>query len=103
MTYFVLSVVNFISQTFSLSLFSNKKGVIDNLVLLLIFRVLQENILTVPNLLSVSRIALSPALGYLVLSENYPLALGLFAVAGVTDMVCACACGHVNACAYYIL
>ena len=48
---------------------------------------LQENILTVPNLLSLSRIALSPVLGYLVLMENYSLAFGLLALAGVTDLV----------------
>lgn len=48
---------------------------------------LQENIATVPNLLSFSRIVLSPMLGYLVVSNNYPAALGLFAVAGLSDMV----------------
>lgn len=46
----------------------------------------KENILTVPNLLSLSRIALSPVLGYLVLMENYSLAFGLLALAGVTDL-----------------
>lgn len=48
---------------------------------------LQENILTVPNLLSLGRIVLSPVLGYLVMSSNYSAALGLFAVAGLSDMV----------------
>ena len=47
----------------------------------------QENIFTIPNLLSVSRIALSPVLGYLVLVESYMLALGLFSLAGVSDLV----------------
>lgn len=47
----------------------------------------QENIFTIPNLLSLSRIALSPLLGYLVLSEKYMLAFGLFALASVSDMV----------------
>jgi len=47
----------------------------------------KENIFTIPNLLSLSRIALSPLLGYLVLSEKYMLAFGLFALAGVSDMV----------------
>ena len=47
----------------------------------------QENIFTIPNLLSVSRIALSPVLGYLVLVENYILALGLFSLAGISDLV----------------
>ena len=40
-----------------------------------------------PNVLSLGRIILSPALGYFVLSENYKLALTFFAIAGVSDMV----------------
>ena len=32
-----------------------------------------------------SRICLAPYLGYLVLSHNYPWALGLFILAGATD------------------
>lgn len=48
---------------------------------------LQENIVTVPNLLSLGRIVLSPVLGYLVISSNFSVALGLFAVAGLSDMV----------------
>lgn len=47
----------------------------------------QENIFTVPNLISVSRIALSPVLGYLVLVESYMLALGLFSLASISDLV----------------
>ena len=47
----------------------------------------QENIFTIPNVLSLGRIALSPALGYLVLSDNYKLALTFFVLAGVSDMV----------------
>ena len=38
-------------------------------------------------MLSVSRIALSPVLGYLVLVEHYILALGLFSLAGISDLV----------------
>ena len=38
-------------------------------------------------MLSLGRIALSPALGYFVLSENYKLALTFFVLAGVSDMV----------------
>ena len=49
--------------------------------------ILQENIFTVPNVLSLGRIALSPALGYFVLSENYKLALTFFVLAGVSDLV----------------
>ena len=40
-----------------------------------------------PNVLSLGRIILSPALGYFVLSENYKLALTFFAIAGVSDLV----------------
>jgi len=41
--------------------------------------------LTIPNALTMSRICLAPYLGYLVLSHNYPWALGLFILAGATD------------------
>jgi len=69
-----------------------------------------ENIFTIPNFLTVispyffiimlknlyflllftlqvSRMAMCPVLGYLVIHQNYPTALGLFVVAGVTDLV----------------
>ena len=48
---------------------------------------LQENIFTVPNLLSVMRIAISPVLGYLIVYEAYLPALVLFTAAGITDVV----------------
>lgn len=52
------------------------------------FRVeIKENIYTVPNLLSLLRIAVSPVLGYLILQESYTLSLVLFAAAGITDLV----------------
>ena len=47
----------------------------------------QENIFTIPNVLSLGRIILSPALGYFVLCENYKLAFTFFVLAGVSDMV----------------
>ena len=47
----------------------------------------QENIATVPNVLSLGRIVLSPLIGYLVLVQNFKLAFGLFAVAGLSDVV----------------
>lgn len=66
----------------------------------------QENIFTIPNLISVSRIALSPVLGYLVLVENYIFALGLFSLAGISDLVshlrqvgwvlCTCSCTEIE-------
>ena len=43
--------------------------------------------MTVPNLLSVGRMALSPVTGYMVLESSYSYALGLFAVVGITDVV----------------
>lgn len=47
----------------------------------------RENIYTFPNLLTVSRIAACPVLGWAILSDNYVLATGLLAYAGVTDWV----------------
>ena len=47
----------------------------------------RENIWTVPNLLCVSRIALSPYLCYLVLAAEHQWAMGLFLLAGATDLV----------------
>ncbi|KAI0262545.1 CDP-alcohol phosphatidyltransferase-domain-containing protein [Gloeopeniophorella convolvens] len=46
---------------------------------------LRENIYTVPNLLTISRIASCPALGWAILSDNYAVATGLLVYAGVTD------------------
>lgn len=46
-----------------------------------------ENILTVPNFLTVSRIALSPVLGYLILQESYSTACALFVFTGITDFL----------------
>ncbi|XP_065882634.1 probable cardiolipin synthase (CMP-forming) [Dysidea avara] len=48
---------------------------------------IKENIFTVPNLLSVMRIAISPVLGYLIVYEAYLPALVLFTAAGITDVV----------------
>jgi hypothetical protein len=48
---------------------------------------LRENIYTIPNLLTVSRIVACPALGWAVLSDNYAAATGLLLYAGVTDWV----------------
>ena len=47
----------------------------------------KENVLTIPNLLTMSRIGLTPLLGYLIVQQNYPVACGLFVFAGVTDLV----------------
>ena len=46
-----------------------------------------ENILTVPNVLTVGRMIMCPFLGYLVINNDYSTAFGLFVVAGITDLV----------------
>ncbi|XP_053314889.1 cardiolipin synthase (CMP-forming) [Spea bombifrons] len=48
---------------------------------------LYENPWTIPNLLSMTRIGLSPVLGYLIVGEDFNMALGIFALAGVTDLL----------------
>ncbi|XP_049858247.1 probable cardiolipin synthase (CMP-forming) isoform X3 [Schistocerca gregaria] len=47
----------------------------------------KENVLTIPNLLCLFRIAAAPYLGYLVLQSEFHLAVAIFAFAGVTDLV----------------
>ena len=49
----------------------------------------RDMILTVPNVLTFFRMLLAPYLGYLVLSESYTMACGVFIFAGFTDMVSA--------------
>ncbi|XP_029449354.1 cardiolipin synthase (CMP-forming)-like isoform X7 [Rhinatrema bivittatum] len=46
-----------------------------------------ENPWTIPNLLCIARIGLSPVLGYLIVEEEFAVALGLFALAGLTDLL----------------
>ncbi|XP_051831912.1 cardiolipin synthase (CMP-forming) isoform X2 [Antechinus flavipes] len=46
-----------------------------------------ENPWTIPNLLSMTRIALAPVLGYLIIEEDFNVALGVFALAGLTDLL----------------
>ncbi|KAI0190087.1 hypothetical protein F4808DRAFT_453940 [Astrocystis sublimbata] len=46
-----------------------------------------ENIYTVPNLLTFSRLAAAPVIGYAILHDAHTLALGLFAYAGVSDLL----------------
>lgn len=47
----------------------------------------RENIVTIPNILCVARSVLSPYIGYVIIQGDYPLAIGLFAFAGITDLV----------------
>lgn len=47
----------------------------------------RENMFTIPNVLCVTRIVMSPYLGYVILQESYHLAMGLLVFAGVTDLL----------------
>ena len=46
-----------------------------------------ENIVTIPNILTVSRIFMCPVIGYLVINSDFSNALWLFLIAGITDLV----------------
>ncbi|KAG0174738.1 cardiolipin synthase [Apophysomyces sp. BC1034] len=46
-----------------------------------------ENIYTIPNFLTFSRLLSAPFVGYLIMNHNYDFALGVFALAGLTDML----------------
>lgn len=48
---------------------------------------LRENILTIPNFLCVARSCLAPYIGYIIVQEDYQLAIGLLFLAGLTDLV----------------
>ncbi|KAG7290497.1 hypothetical protein NEMBOFW57_000499 [Staphylotrichum longicolle] len=46
---------------------------------------LRENIYTIPNILTASRLVAAPFIGYCILHDYHALTLGLFAYAGITD------------------
>ena len=48
----------------------------------------RESIVTVPNILCLTRIALAPVMAYLVMNSDHGAALVLLGVAGATDLVC---------------
>ncbi|KAF9946011.1 cardiolipin synthase, partial [Modicella reniformis] len=48
-------------------------------------KALHENIYTLPNFLTFTRLVAAPVIGYWVLQGNYTNAVILFGVAGVTD------------------
>ncbi|XP_054287874.1 cardiolipin synthase (CMP-forming)-like [Macrosteles quadrilineatus] len=50
----------------------------------------RENIWTVPNLFSTIRLLLSPCIAYLVIQEEFPAALVILCIAGVTDFLDGC-------------
>lgn len=47
----------------------------------------RENIYTIPNILTASRIVAAPFIGYCLLHDHHAWALGLFAYAGITDLL----------------
>ena len=57
---------------------------------MLIIALQRENILTIPNLLCLTRIALTPVIAYYLLYSEHTVALALLGVAGATDMVSIC-------------
>lgn len=50
--------------------------------------IFRENIYTLPNVLTVSRILACPVLGWSILESNFYLATSLLVYAGLTDLVC---------------
>ncbi|KAK3302076.1 uncharacterized protein B0T15DRAFT_496550 [Chaetomium strumarium] len=48
---------------------------------------LRENIYTLPNLLTASRLVAAPFIGYCILHDYHAMAFGLFAYAGITDLL----------------
>jgi hypothetical protein len=51
---------------------------------------IRENIYTLPNILTVSRILACPVLGWSILEGNFHFATTLLVYAGLTDLVCLC-------------
>ena len=49
--------------------------------------VTHENIYNVPNFLTLTRLIAAPVVGYLILHDQHVWAAGLFAYAGITDLV----------------
>ena len=48
---------------------------------------LRENIYTLPNMLTASRLAAAPFVGYCIIHDYHTAALSLFAYAGITDLL----------------
>ncbi|CAG8617980.1 4306_t:CDS:2, partial [Racocetra fulgida] len=57
---------------------------------------LRESILNSPNVLTLSRLIVSPFVGYFILSEQYEVALGAFMYAGITDLLDGIIARHYN-------
>ena len=63
----------------------------------------KENIKTIPNLLTATRMASAPLLGYMVMCEHFVWALGIFVFAGITDVVSQSICLSVCCLAVYLV
>uniref|UniRef100_V5ET60 Phosphatidyl synthase n=1 Tax=Kalmanozyma brasiliensis (strain GHG001) TaxID=1365824 RepID=V5ET60_KALBG len=48
---------------------------------------LSEDILTIPNLLTISRLLVTPYIGYLVATHQFPVAVSLLFIASLTDLL----------------
>ncbi|XP_055525536.1 probable cardiolipin synthase (CMP-forming) [Wyeomyia smithii] len=46
----------------------------------------RENVATIPNLLCIGRIVMSPYLGYVIVQSDFRLAMGMLVFAGLTDL-----------------
>lgn len=66
----------------------DKKTKVQNKVRQIEEIVERENILTIPNVLCIGRSILAPYIGYVIVQGDYNLAIGLLALAGITDFVC---------------
>ncbi|KAI8079075.1 CDP-alcohol phosphatidyltransferase-domain-containing protein [Gilbertella persicaria] len=60
---------------------------LNNAYLLTHIQELREDIYTIPNILTFGRLVAAPCVGYLILQHQYDQALGLFALAGFTDLL----------------
>ncbi|GAB0135380.1 hypothetical protein EsDP_00003720 [Epichloe bromicola] len=49
--------------------------------------IVHEDIYTIPNFLTLTRLVAAPIVGYLVLHDSHAWAVGLFAYAGITDLL----------------
>lgn len=47
----------------------------------------RENIMTIPNMLTISRAVLSPYIGYVIVQGDFTLGMSLLAFAGITDLL----------------
>lgn len=66
----------------------DKKTKVQNKVRQIEEIVERENIFTIPNVLCVGRSILAPYIGYVIVQGDYQMAIGLLALAGITDFVC---------------